>query len=108
MTSLHLSILPQKKEIKVIKLNKYVYVRFLCPRHEVAEGHIEFTLCVSAFVCVFQNRVRAITKPYMMGFENNLAQMIIMTRQCVACKNHLARLKGQGHSLHLNFVHRLQ
>ena len=44
-------------------------------------------------MCVFQNRVRAITKQYMMGFENNLAQMIIMTRQCVANKNCVARLK---------------
>ena len=28
-----------------------------------------------------------------MGFENNLAQIIIMTRRCVANKNHIARLK---------------
>ena len=34
-----------------------IYEPFLCPRHEMAEGHIEFTLCV----CMFQNRVRAIT-----------------------------------------------
>ena len=34
-------------------------VVFLCPRHEMAEGHIEFNLSVC--VCVFQNRVRAIT-----------------------------------------------
>ena len=27
------------------------------------------------------------------GFENNLAQMIIMTRRCVANKNHVARSK---------------
>ena len=27
-----------------------------------------------------------------MGFENNLAQMIIMTRRCVANKNHIPRL----------------
>ena len=50
------------------------------------EGHIEFTLSVFVCVCVFQNRVRAITKPYIMGFDNNLAQMIIMTKQCVAKK----------------------
>ena len=31
-------------------------------------------------VCVFQNHVWDITEPYLMGFENNLAQMIIMTR----------------------------
>ena len=59
----------------------------------MAKGHIEFTLSVCVCDCVFQNRVRAITKPYMMGFENNLAHMIIMTRQCVANKNHVARSK---------------
>ena len=31
--------------------------------------------------------VRPITLYCMVGFENYLAQMIIMTRQCVACKN---------------------
>ena len=31
--------------------------------------------------------VRSIALYYMVGFENYLAQMIIMTRQCVACKN---------------------
>ena len=44
---------------------------FLCPRHEMAEGHIEFTLSVCVCVCVcvcecvcvyvFQNRFRPIT-----------------------------------------------
>ena len=63
----------------------------LCPRHEMAEGHIEFTLSVC--VCVFQNRVRAITQSYMMGFENNLAQIIIMTRHYVVNKNHVVRSK---------------
>ena len=57
----------------------------------MTEGHIEFTLSVC--VCVFQNRVRAITKPYMMGFATNVAQMIIMTRPCVQKKNHVARSK---------------
>ena len=57
----------------------------------MAEGHIEFTLSVC--VCVFQNHGRVITEPYFMGFKNNLAQMIIMTRQCVANKNHVARFK---------------
>ena len=37
-------------------------------------------MCVCVCVCVFQNRVRVITSPYMMRFENNLAQMIIMSR----------------------------
>ena len=59
----------------------------------MAEGHIEFTLSVCVCVCVFQNRVRAITSPYIMGFKNNLARMIIMTRRCVANKNYVARSK---------------
>ena len=29
----------------------------------------------------------------LVGFENYLAEMIIMTRQCVVCKNHVARSK---------------
>ena len=32
------------------------------------------------------------------GFENNLAQMIIMTRQCVANKNHVARSEVTVHT----------
>ena len=31
------------------------------PRHKMAEGHIESYLSVYVCVCVFQNRVRAIT-----------------------------------------------
>ena len=31
-----------------------------------------------------------ITWSYMLGFINNVAQMIIMTRGCVANKNHVA------------------
>ena len=27
-------------------------VGFLCPRHKMADGHIEFTLCVCVCVCV--------------------------------------------------------
>ena len=63
----------------------------------MAEEHIEFTLSLCVYVCVcvclFQNRVRAITWLYMMGFENNMAQMIIMIRRCVANKNQVARSK---------------
>ena len=67
--------------------------QLLCPRHKMAEGHIEFTLCVCVCVCVSQVRVRPITSLCMVGFKNNLAQMIIKTRRGVACKNHVARLK---------------
>ena len=44
-------------------------------------------------VCVFQICVRPITSLCMMGFKNNLAQIILKTKRCVACKNHVARLK---------------
>ena len=36
--------------------------------------------------------VRLIAVLCMVGFKYNLAQMIIMIRQCVANKNHIARL----------------
>ena len=40
----------------------------------------------------FQNPVRLITSPAMVGFKNNLAQkLIIITSKCVANKNHIAR-----------------
>ena len=59
----------------------------------MAERHIEFTLSVCVCVCVVQIRVRPITSSYMVDFENYLAQMIIITRRCVTCKNHVARSK---------------
>ena len=37
------------------------FCHFLCPGHEMAEGHIEFTLSMCVCVCVFENRVWAIT-----------------------------------------------
>ena len=66
----------------------------------MAEGHIEsylslslsLSVCVCVCVCVFQNRFRPITSTCMVGFGNNLAQIII-TRHCVANKNHVARSK---------------
>ena len=46
-------------------------------------------------VCVFQTRVWPITSSCMVVFENNLAQnlMIIVTRQYVMNKSHIARSK---------------
>ena len=38
-------------------------------------------------------RVRPIPLLCMVGFKNNLAQKIIMIRQCVANKNHVAGVK---------------
>ena len=40
-----------------------------------------------------QIHVRPITSSSIVGFENYLAEMSIVTRQCVACKNHIPRLK---------------
>ena len=37
--------------------------------------------------------VRTITVSCMVGFENNLVQMIIMTKQCVMNMNHVVRSK---------------
>ena len=48
---------------------------------------------LSLKVCVFQIHVQPITSSCMVGFENYLAEMIIMTRQCVLYKNHVARSK---------------
>ena len=50
-------------------------------------------VCFRLFVCVFQNCVQPITLSGMVGFENNLAEMIIMTRRYVADKNHVAMSK---------------
>ena len=137
----------------MIIARKYVFhnitgLTFLCLRHEMAEGHIEFTLCMCVFVysrivsgpqlshslwdlkiiwhkCsswhddVSQTRtmwlgqrsrsqsalilcaytsvkpvcVRSITLLCMVGFKNNMAQMIILTRQYVPNKNHVPRSK---------------
>ena len=41
----------------------------------------------------------------MLGFINNVTQMIIMTRGCVATKNHVANSKVQGYRPYLNFVY---
>ena len=48
--------------------------------------------------------VRTITFSCMVGFENNLAQMIVMTKQCVKCRY----VKGLCHILHLNFLDTFQ
>ena len=68
----------------------------IMPRNKMAEGYKEFTLSVCVCMCVFQIRVRHITSLCMVGFKNYLAQMIIKTRQRVACKNHIARSKVKG------------
>ena len=44
-------------------------------------------------VCAFRIHVRPITSLYMVGLENYMAEMIIMTRECVAWKKHVAGSK---------------
>ena len=44
-------------------------------------------------ICAFQIHVRPITSSCIVGFENYFAEMIIVTRRCVECKNHVPRLK---------------
>ena len=63
-----------------------------------AESYLSVCVCVyaCAFLCSFVcSRIvfRPITSSCILGLENDLTQMIIMTRQCVAYKNHVARLK---------------
>ena len=51
----------------------------------------QFALKFCAEAVVKSFCVQPITLYCMVGFENYVAQMIIMTRQCVACKNLVAR-----------------
>ena len=68
----------------------------------MVEWHIELTLSVCVcFVCVCfglcdSEYVRPITSSCMIGFENNLAQMVIKTRRCIMNKNPVARSKING------------
>ena len=78
---------------------KYVTIRFwclfLCPHCEMAKGHIEFIL--SMCVCV-HFLVWPITLSCMVGVENTLEKMIVMTRQCVINKKYVARSKVTVHT----------
>ena len=53
----------------------------------------QFALKLCAKTSVKPICVRPISLLCMVGIENDLAQMIIMTKRCVANKNHVARLK---------------
>ena len=97
------------KPVRVRPITLSCVVGFLYPHYKMAEGHLEFTLSVCVCVCVenggmayrvypiracvFQICVRPITSLCMVGFIKYLAQIIIKTRQFVACKNHIARSK---------------
>ena len=43
--------------------------------------------------CAFQSHVRPITSSFMVGLDNYLAEIILTTRQCVECENHVAGSK---------------
>ena len=64
-------------------------------KNHVARLKVKVTVCTK-ILCIDSVkpvRVRPIKSLCIVGFENNLAQMIIMTRQCVVNKNHVARSK---------------
>ena len=64
-----------------------------CVQEHVAKFKVKVTVSTVGKVYAFQILVGPIRSSCMMGFKNYLAEMIIMTRQCVACKNHVARSK---------------
>ena len=66
----------------------------------MADGHIEFTLSMCVISFVVQNPVQPIMLSCMVGFENNVAQMIIMTRMLQE-QEPCCWVKGQGHIRHL-------
>ena len=51
----------------------------------------QFDLKLCARASVKPVCVGPISLSCIVGFENNMAQMIIMTRQCIPIKNHVAR-----------------
>ena len=63
-------------------------------------SRLQSTLKHCAYASIKLVHVRTIPLSCMVVFENNLVQMIIMTKQCVMNKNR--------YSVHLNFVHRFQ
>ena len=75
----------------------FIILNFLCtappPTHEMAEG-IKSYLSVCVCLCVSESRL-AHNFVLHWGFENNLVQMIIMTRQCVTYRYHVYRSRSQ-------------
>ena len=56
------------------------------------EWLIEFTLSVCVCLCI-PDSCPTHKLLCMVGFKNNWAQMIIKTRRCVVCKNHVPSSK---------------
>ena len=58
---------------------------------ERSSSQCALKFCAQALVKLVY--VRTIFLSCMVGFENNLVQMIILTKQCVMNKNHVVRSK---------------
>ena len=65
--------------------------QYVVCKNNVARSKVKVTVRLKGFA--FQNHVQPFTSSCMVGFESYLAQMIIIIRQCVMCKNHIARSK---------------
>ena len=67
--------------------------QYVANKNHVARSKAKVTVCTKTLCIdsVKPVRVRPIKMLCIVGFENNLAQIIIMTRQCVVKKNHVAR-----------------
>ena len=62
-------------------------------KNHVTRSRSQSTLKICAYTSVKPVCVQPITLLCIVEFENNLAQMIIMTRQCVTNNNHVSRSK---------------
>ena len=89
---------PQHWDLRCLQIHLFSFFILLqfdfyapaCPGHEMAVGHIESYLSVCVCVCFrlcVPESCPAHDFVLLVGFGNNLAQMIIITRHCVACKN---------------------
>ena len=79
--------------------NKVSVYFLLCPRHEIVEGHVVFTLSVCVFVCLLPESYP--TRTFVLRFQNYSAQMTIMA------KRNVSWLEYQDHTAHVSFVNRL-
>ena len=70
--------------------------QFVINKNHVARSKVKVTVCTEtsySSVKPVSVSVQPITLSCLVGFENNVAQISIMTKQCVANKNHVARSK---------------
>ena len=86
----------------MVGFKQYLADMFIMTRQYVAcknmslgqRSRLQFTLKV----CAFQIYVRPITSSCVVGLEKYLAEMIITTRQCVMCKNHVSGQRSRSQS----------